>query len=264
MGKFTSYLQGTPSWIDLATPDTEAARAFYRTLFDWDYRVGGEETGGYIQATLRDKAVAGILELTPDMTSQGVPTAWTTYLAVDDADEVARRVAEAGGSVVVGPMDIMEEGRMLVVQDPTGAVVGGWQAGRHIGAQLANEPGTLAWNELRTSDPKAGREFYTDVFGLQAEEMQMPGMSSPYTVLKVDGKSVAGLMEMGSEMPAGAPPHWSTCFAVSDADATAAAAEKAGGQVVAPPFDIPSIGRYAGLTDPHGASFGVLQGAPAG
>ena len=83
----------------------------------------------------------------------------------DNADATAANVREAGGTVVVDPFDVFDAGRMTIAQDPTGAVFGVWQAGEHIGAQLANEPGTLNWNECRTTDPddaRAVRVMLTD------------------------------------------------------------------------------------------------------
>ena len=59
--------------------------------------------------------------------------------------------------MLLDPFDVFDAGRMTIAQDPTGATFGVWQAGKHIGAELANEPGTMNWNECQTRDPEGGR-----------------------------------------------------------------------------------------------------------
>ena len=182
---------------------------------------------------------------------------WTTYLASEDADATAARIREAGGAVLVEPFDVFDSGRMLVGKDPTGAVFAVWQAREHIGAQVANDPGSLSWNECRTTDAKAAEAFYTAVFGYTVTAMPMGG-PEPYRVLEVNGRGIAGLAQLGGEM-AGVPPHWGVVFAVDDADAAVAKARELGAKVVIQPTDIPEIGRFAALEDPVGAGFQVIQ-----
>jgi hypothetical protein len=145
---------------------------------------------------------------------------------------------------------------MSFVMDPSGAPVALWQANQHIGATLVNEPGTLNWNELITSDPGVTK-FYADVTGLTTESMDM-GEAGPYTVFKSGDAMVGG--SMAPQMP-GVPNHWLVYFGTDDADATAAKAAELGGSVVVPPFDIP-VGRIAVLSDPQGAMFSVIKNAP--
>jgi predicted enzyme related to lactoylglutathione lyase len=156
----------------------------------------------------------------------------------------------------MAPFDVMDAGRMSFVMDPSGAPVALWQANQHIGATLVNEPGTLNWNELVTSDPGATR-FYADVTGLTAENMDM-GEGQPYTVFKSGDAMVGG--STAPQMP-GVPSHWHVYFGTADADATAAKAAELGGSVVVPPFDTP-VGRIAVLSDPQGAMFSVIKNAP--
>ncbi len=155
------------------------------------------------------------------------------------------------------PFDVFDSGRMTVAQDPTGAVFGVWQANEHIGAQLANEPGTLTWNQCQTSDPTRAAEFYQAVFGYEIDEIDMGG-EQPFRVLKVDGKGIAGVREPTS---GGEPPHWSTTFAVADTDETVSRAKELGGTVLMEPLDLPDIGRLAVLRDPVGAGFQVMASA---
>ncbi len=260
MPERTGYPHGVPCWVDLATSAPDAAAAFYGGLFGWEAVEAGpaEETGGYRMFALDGKLVAGLGPL-PDPSQ---PPVWNTYVAVDDADAVAASAAEAGGQVVMGPMDVMDAGRMAFLVDPVGAFVGVWQAGRHAGAQLVNEPGAPAWNELICREPELARPFYATVFGWEATPMTVAGVE--HTVFNVDGRPIAGVTAMTEEFPAVVPSHWMTYFAVEDADAAAARAEELGGTVSTAAFDAGQIGRIAILMDPMGTAFSVIATGAVG
>ncbi len=98
-----------------------------------------------------------------------MPPFWAVYITVDNADETLSKAEAAGGTVVVGAMDVLDVGRFGVIQDAVGSFISVWQAGKHIGAELVNEPGTFAWSELATSDLAAARDFYRSVFGWGVE-----------------------------------------------------------------------------------------------
>src|SRR5215475_2151894 len=163
----TSYEPGTPCWVDLGSPDLDASVEFYSSLLGWEVpeSENPEQTGGYRRAMKNGKDVAGMMPLM----QEGQPPAWSNYVSVADADTVAAKVTENGGSVIAEPMDVMELGRMAVFADPTGAVFGIWQPGTFTGAGLVNEPGALAWNELNTRDLAASKDFYGAVFGWDFE-----------------------------------------------------------------------------------------------
>lgn len=252
MAEFTKYAPGTPSWVDLGTNDVATATAFYGGLFGWDAEDMGEAAGHYTMMRLHGKNVAAIGPLMSEMQ----PVAWSTYLATADADETARKVKDAGGMVVSEPFDVFDAGRMAVFIDPTGAAVLTWQANKHIGAELANEANTFVWSELRTTDVAAARTFYKAAFGLDTEPF--PGMD--YTIVKVGDRPIGGMIPIGGDIPEGTPPHWNVIFAVADTDAIAARAEELGGKVVAPPSDMPGVGRFAAIRDPQGATFTVMTG----
>jgi hypothetical protein len=253
MPEFSGYPPGTPCWVDLGTPDVDASVRFYGDLFGWEADEAGpvEETGGYRLFRLRGKQVAGVGPLQQEQ----MPPAWTSYVWSDDADATAEKVGGAGGQVFMPPFDVMDAGRMTVVADPGGAIIGIWQPNRHRGAELANEPGTWSWNELATRDMEAAAKFYNAVFGWETETHEF-GEGS-YTEFKLDGKSIAGGMEMGDRFPSEVPPHWTVYFAVEDTDAAVEKAKELGGSLVFDPMDSPA-GRFAGLADPQGARFSVI------
>ena len=251
-----SYAQGTPNWVDLQTTDQAAAKAFYTGVFGWSYDDQPMDGGAvYSIAKIGDESVAAIAPQSPELVAAGAPPMWNTYLAVDSVDEAAAKVGPAGGTVAMEPFDVMDAGRMAFILDPSGAAVALWQAGQHIGSTLVNEPGTVTWNELITTDP-AAIKFYEQVLGVTTSTVDMgPG---EYTLFHVNDQMVGGSTPPPME---GVPNHWHVYFAVEDADATAAKATELGGSVMVAPFDTP-VGRIAILTDPQGAVFSVLKPAP--
>jgi uncharacterized protein len=242
---------GVPSWVDLTAPDVAAAKAFYAEVLGWSYQDTEAEYGGYAIAETRGAAAAGIGPQQP-----GAPTAWTLYFASDDADKTAAEVIEHGGTVLLPPGDVGPLGRMFVAADPTGAVFGVWQAGTHIGAGIVNEPGALTWVDLRSPNPDAARALYVAVFGYRTEPL--PAAGSDYTTFALPAEE-APLGGMGGMMGAdGYPAHWLVYFGVTDAAAAVAAAERSGGSVLMRDFET-SYGPMAGLADPAGAVFWVIQ-----
>lgn len=250
----TAWSPGTPCWVDLMTPDQEAARAFYGALFGWQIDVGPEETGYYGMASVDGRNVAGI----GGMMGMDHPPVWNTYLATADADATSKAVEAAGGSVVAPAMDVMDFGRMAFAQVPSGGVFGYWQAGTHTGVGLANEPNSLSWNEFMTRDYAGAKDFYAQVFGYTYTDMSGDGFE--YSMIEVDGNTVGGIGGLPAEVPAHVPPHWRIYFAVDDCDAAAAKVTELGGAVHSPPRDMP-YGRHADVADPQGAMFSLIKPA---
>jgi predicted enzyme related to lactoylglutathione lyase len=224
-------------------------------LFGWEIPElpNSAELGGYRRAKKGGKDVAGVAPLM----QEGQPPAWSTYVSVADADATTAAIRAAGGSVHVEPMDVVGLGKMAVYADPTGAHFGIWEPGTFAGAELVNEPGALAWNELGTRDPVAAKAFYATVFGWEIEDHEMGEMGT-YTEWKVDGNSVGGMMDVSGRLPDEIPAHWLTYFAVENTDAAVETAKSSGGGIAFGPIDIPA-GRFAITTDPHGAAFAVIQ-----
>ncbi|WP_208024526.1 VOC family protein [Amycolatopsis pithecellobii] len=247
----TGYDPGTPCWVDLTTPDIDGAARFYSELFGWEVIDQGSEYGGYRMCQLRGKPVAGM----GPQQQPGMPPTWTSYVAVADANVTTKAVTAAGGQVYVEPMEVPGTGTMAIYADPGGAVFGGWQPGPFTGAALVNEPGTLSWNELVTRHPDAAADFYHAVFGWSANRQPMDGIE--YTTWQLGDSPIAGMLPMDERWPAEAPPFWVIYFAVSGTDDIVASATRLGGTVMQEPTDVP-VGRFAVVTDPAGAAFGVI------
>jgi predicted enzyme related to lactoylglutathione lyase len=263
----TAHASGTFCWPELGTTDTKAAFAFYQELFDWSLREMPLPDGSTYAMIKRGSDDAGAMyTLMEDMVKQGIPPHWMSYVSVDDVDATAKKIEAAGGKVVMGPMDVKPDGKMLigrmaVAQDPEGATFSIWQAGMHIGATVVGEPGALCWNELFTRQSDAALRFYQAVFGWGAMPMPM-GDGPPYQMVTVNGQPAAGIMTMQPGMDF--PPHWLVYFAVDDCDRRVAKAKAAGGAVLHGPQDVPSIGRFAILQDPQGAVFAIIRLEPRG
>lgn len=251
-----AYADGTPSWVELQTPDLDGARAFYGQLFGWTAEVADEpEAMGYTNFLKNGKRVAGAGPTQGD----GFPPAWTTYFATSDAAGVASRVGQAGGKVLMPPMDVMGYGRMGVFSDNSGATWAVWQAGTHGGAELTNQPGSLTWNELMTNDVPGSKAFYHAALGLGA--MDVPDSDVGYVLFTVAGRPIAGMMPYPEDMPPDMPPEWSVYFAIEDTDATVKLATSLGASIIMPATDSPA-GRFAILADPQGANFSVIKNDP--
>jgi uncharacterized protein len=247
------YAPGTPIWVDVSSRDLDASRAFYSGLFGWEARVAPEpEAGGYTVFLKDGKMVGGLgPTFSPDQ-----PCLWATYLSTADAAATAQAVKDNGGQVLVGPMQVMDQGSMAVFVDPTGAHICVWQSGKNRGAELFNEPGSLIWNELYTRDMPTAKTFYEKVFGLESSENAMEN-GDTYTEFKIDGRTVAGGMDMHF-LPDDVPPHWLVYLAVENVDDAAAKVQELGGKLLNPVMDIP-IGRFAVVQDTQGAPFAIFQ-----
>lgn len=246
------YAQGTPSYVELTAPDQQAAKEFYGPLFGWEFEdVDLGDAGLYVAVSVGGDSVAGIAGQAP----LGRPAYWGVYLAVDDVDATTTRVVGAGGTVEAGPLDVMELGRMSSVQDPTGARVNLWQAGRSIGSVRVNDPGCPIWHELNSPDLPAATRFYAEVLGVEWQAMSME-TGDDYTCLMVEGRPVGGAIPPQME---GIPPHWEVYLNVEDCDASLARAVELGGSELLPAYDLAGVGRTALVRDPQGALLGLLQ-----
>jgi uncharacterized protein len=254
-----SHPQGTICWVDLATTDQEAATRFYTGLFGWETfdlpMPGGP--GVYRMFRLGGRDAAAVGQLPPEMAAQGVPSAWNVWVA-GDAGQAAERAPAAGGSVAMPPTDMGPSGRMTMLADPGGAVIGVWQAGEHIGAGVVGEPGAMAWWEVNTRAFEDCKRFYGEVFGWTTQDL--PDDNVHYLTWHRDDTLVGGMLEMTREWE-GIPAHWMAYFAVADTDEAAKRAAELGGQVAQPPFDTP-YGRMAVLRDPAGAAFSIIVPTP--
>lgn len=251
---------GAPCWIDLMTTDVNTARRFYGELFGWEYQAGDEEKyGGYVTASKKDKAVAGIMQ--KDGSQAGTPDAWSTYLRTDDAAATAKAVEAYGGKVHMPPTDVPGQGHVAMFGDATGAAIGVWQPREMLGYELVGEPGTAAWHELHAKDYDAAVKFYQDVFGWETDVMSdAPGFR--YTTMGSGMNAQAGILDASGYLTGEIPSHWQVYFSVEDTDAAIDQAKAMGATLLEGPADS-DFGRVAQLADPTGATFKIISAQAA-
>ena len=202
--------------------------------------------------------MAGIYPQSEEELQSGISSHWDVYIAVDDIDAVVARVEQLGGTVVIQPFDVSDDGRIGRIEDPTGGVLNFWQAKESIGADVKDEHGALEWTELFTSNRSVASGFLADLLGYTADDAIFTG-GKMHTVLSRDGVSEAGVIELSDdELQRGPTPYWLVIFQVEDIDATVETALSLGGSVVSPVDHVPYIGRLAVVSDSQGAHIGIL------
>lgn len=274
-----SYPPGVPCWVDAVHDDPAASAAFYAGVLGWEMEDALPPDAGahYFMARVDGHLVAAVGSR-PERLPAGA--AWNTYVAVEDADAAAARATELGGTVVTGPMDVGDAGRLAGIADPEGALFFVWEAGRTAGAEMVNAPGSWNFSGVNARDPEAAAWFYGALFGWETGPAD-PDSGARLAYLPGYGDHLAerdpGMRERMAALGAperfedavawivpladGLPPHWDVTFSVADADATAAAALAHGGRIVMPPTDMPWV-RMTVISDPEGATFTASRFVP--
>jgi uncharacterized protein len=256
MTEVTKHEPGSFSWAELATSDPQGAKKFYSSLFGWsikDNPMGPSPDDIYTLLQISGQDVAALYKLMKEQAAQGVPPNWMCYVTVENADETAKKARSLGATVITEPFDVMDYGRMAVIQDPEGAIFSIWQPIKHIGVQRVEEPNTMCWCELQTRDAAKAGKFYTSLFGWGLKT------SDPaYHEIMRGNTPIGGIFPMTPDMK-DIPSHWGIYFQVTDCDGAVAKATSLGGKVFVPPTDIPKTGRFSVLQDPQGAVFNVIK-----
>jgi predicted enzyme related to lactoylglutathione lyase len=256
MPEIKEHVETMFSYSDLQTTDLEGAKRFYIGLFGWDVDeqpMGNDQV--YAMFKKKGKVTAAASLQQPQQREAGVPPMWNAYFTVYDVDSRTKEAGRVGGTIQAEPFDVFDAGRMSVIMDPNGAVLCLWQPKDSIGAEVMNEPNSLAWTECVASDVDKGRAFYSDLFGWDTQEMDSAS-GGVYTLFKKDGRSVCGLLP--SPAP-GMPSFWLTYFDVANCDDAVAKVQQLGGEIKRPTTSIPGVGRFALIADSQGAGFGLIQ-----
>ena len=255
MPHFTSHEPGSFCWVELATSDQQAAKAFYSALFGWvavDSPIGPDEV--YTMFRLEDRPAAAGYTMRPDEAAIAPPH-WNLYVAVENADATAALATELGGKVFCEPFNVADHGRMVTIADPTGAVFHAWQPMNHIGMGIKDQAGCFCWADLNTSDQQAAMGFYHKLLGWNF----LPGDDN-YVHVR-NGENFIGGIPPAEYSSAAAPPHWLVYFQVDDCAVSTDQAKALGAEVLNGPFDLDNVGTITVLSDPQGAAFALFQGA---
>jgi hypothetical protein len=247
MAEITNYEPGTT--------DPAAAKKFYQGLFGWQVKDVPVGDGGTYSILLTDeKDVCALYSKCEEERKLGIPPHWLAYISVTNADDTAKKTQNAGGKILSPAFDVLDVGRMAVLQDPTGAVFAVWQAKKHIGARVNELPGTVCWRELSTSNMDLAGKFYATVFGwtLDAETFG----SGSYSLLKMGEGTVGGIITSPQKEIRS---HWLTYWVTENLDKSIETAQALAARVIKPLTIVPEMCRFAVLSDPQGAQFAILQ-----
>ena len=260
MANIEKHQPGSFCWIELATTDQNAAKNFYGKLFGWeanDMPIGENEFYTIFRLNGRDAAAAYTMR--PEQKSAGVPPNWLLYVAVESADDTAKLAAKLGGKIHAEPFDVMDLGRMAVLQDPTGAIFAIWESKKHTGTRVTQEKGTLCWVDLSTPDPETAARFYSQLFGWKLEK----GQNDPSGYLHIkNGEEFIGGVQPVQHRDPNTPPHWLPYFETGNCDTTTATARQLGAKAYVDPTTMENVGRWSVLADPQGAVFAAFQAIP--
>ncbi len=121
MAEFNVPKHGDVCWRELATKDLPAAMEFYSKLFGWKLEQSKVTPMDYKEIQMKDVACGGMMAINENWGPTPPPSHWSTYIAVDNADETAEKIVANGGSIRVPPFDAPGVGRLSMVADPSGA-----------------------------------------------------------------------------------------------------------------------------------------------
>ena len=241
-------------WINVLTPQPDDARTFFAKVLGWTYS-DMVAMGGH-RIFVNGQNIGGIFDLNDPNTPPGTPPVIGVMVKVPSANAAAERAKSLGGKAMP-PFDVGDAGRMAVCFDPNGANIDVWEPKTSHGIDAdSTHHGAPSWFESVTTDVARATPFYTALFGWTVETMPMPAFE--YTVFRLDGEPVAGMMPIMPEM-GDVSPNWSTYFTVKDIDATARQVAELGGSVIVPVQDIPNIGRFGGFLSPQGVMFYAIS-----
>jgi uncharacterized protein len=261
MSPAAKLVPGSFCWFELATLDQEAAKRFYQSVFGWaadDQPIGPTEK--YSMFRINGHDVAAGYTMRAEQKTQGVPPNWMVYVLVADADKTAARARQLGATIHAEPFDVMDSGRMSVIQDPVGAMFCIWQAAKHAGVGLKGDHGTAVWVDLSTPDQTRSGKFYSDLFGWKMTEgkSMKPAKPGDYFHI-VNGTEFIGGIQPGTHRDPNAPSSWLTYFDVADADGTVKQVKSLGGRVIMPTMAMGDVRKFAVLADPQSAVFAIVQ-----
>lgn len=250
MSDQTTFHDGAPCWIDLASSDPGKAMAFYGGVLGWDAEDMGPDYGNYTKFLKGGRVAAGLIR---NSGQSGFPDGWLTYFAAGDVSAMAEKVAGSGAELLGRPMRVSDQGSVAHCADPSGATFGLWQGEKLPGFEVHGEAGSAVWHELMTRQYRQCVEFYTRAFAWDAK-VEGDSDDFRYTTGLVSGEEAAGIMDAALLLPEGTPSAWLPYFGVDDTDRAAARVAELGGTVTSEPEDSP-YGRICTVADPTGAAF---------
>jgi len=254
-------LPGKIIWRDLLTHDLEASQRFYAGLFGWEFESIGGASGfssdsAYTLIRQNGRLIGGMID-TVALNGRNDISQWIVLMSVNDIDAAAARFSTGGGEVITPPTDLRRRGKIAVVGDAEGALLGLLQTRDGDPADRSPEIGEFLWDELWTSDVDSATAFYENVAGLEAadwdvDENQEAGAS--YRLLKAGNTPRVGILPNPLE---GLKPVWVSYIRVASPDSITARVSELGGRVIVEAQARPLGGEVAFIAGPSGAGIAL-------
>lgn len=260
-----SQLEGKIIWHDLITDKPELTKEFYQALFGWQFEeltlAGG--LFGKVNYTLirhNSKLIGGMVDQTKLPVKKDI-SQWVVLMSVSNIDSAVAEVKSSGGTVFSPITDLGERGKIAIVADPQGALLGFLQTKQGDPIDKAEiEYGNFLWNELWTMDVNKATEFYQRIaqYDVNDRSVKTKGEETKnYRILKTKNKARVGIMTNPVE---NLQPLWVSYIRVKDAEALAAIVAKVEslqGEILLAPQDRAIGGRVALIAGPSGAGIAL-------
>jgi predicted enzyme related to lactoylglutathione lyase len=257
-----SDIKGRYLWYELMTTDVDAAAAFYGEVVGWKTQSWEGGTMPYTMFMAGEEAIGGLMKLPEEAQRMGAPAHWLAYVGVPDVDEAVAKLTELDGTVLAGPLDIPQVGRIAVFKDPQGAAIAAFTpAGEPMGHDGDRQLGEFSWNELGTTDYPAAFTFYEAIFGWdKIDDMDM-GEMGIYRIYGKGERSFGGMFDNSPDMPKPTGPFWLHYVKVDDCNSAVERVKANGGQVLNGPMEVPGGDLIAQCMDPQGVAFALHSSA---
>jgi hypothetical protein len=256
----TTVPRGRFCWHDLNTTDPDGAQAFYSKVIGWSTMPWeGEEP--YTMWTTTDGPIGGMMALPQAAKDAGAPTHWISYVSTPDLDATLTRAQALGGTLVWGPEDVPEVGRIAGLADRQGAHFALFQpSGDSPGSDEPARVGEASWHELATDAWEDAWAFYSELFDWEKTEAMDMGELGMYQMFGRGAHPLGAMYPRPPEIPVS---NWLVYVRVPDVAAAVERVKEAGGQLLVGPMEVPGGDIIAQCMDPQGGVFAVHATVPA-
>ncbi|MXQ55684.1 VOC family protein [Shimazuella alba] len=210
-------------WIDIKTLDMDMTKQFYRKFLGWQFKEERLSNRMYTKIYLAENEIGGLTDLNLPIFAKGIMPHVSCYVEVDNVDQMAVRVLDLGGKLLLEPFDVGDLSRMATIQDPTGAVLTLWetQKFRGMNADISREGAPIRMELMTTDLTKAGA-FYSKLFNWELES----NISIPFKSRKRYPASMSEVTPNITES------QWIICFHTHNLDNKLAIAQSLGAKVM--------------------------------
>lgn len=249
--------------VELVTPDLDASKRFYSSLFGWSFQDSQAGKLQYAEAMFDGRVVGGLIHKDLPQGDDHKP-AWLTFISVHDVDAAKAAATAKGAKVLFEPHNLPDRGKEAVFADPQGAVFAVLDSSSGDPPDELASPGEWIWSSLITSDVDASAAFYQTLFNYDVYPVDDDNDGqSDHAVFASDNYARASANSMPDKQ-SGRHSHWINFVRVDNVEQAAAKVNQLGGKIVVEPRDDRQGGRIAVAVDPQGAHFGLMEWSDEG